>query len=64
MKENYTMPYDQNRFANVKKNKNGSLLTIGKETKFTLKCDKHMNWLQKKMWKVFFGFEITDLKEN
>ena len=25
---------------------------------------KHFNWLERKMWKLFFGFEIENIKEN
>lgn len=24
----------------------------------------HFNWFQRKMWKLFFGFEIENVKEN
>ena len=24
----------------------------------------HFNWLHRKMWKLFFGFEIENVKEN
>lgn len=24
----------------------------------------HFNWLQRKMWKLFFGFDIENVKEN
>jgi hypothetical protein len=30
----------------------------------TIMNTKHFNWLQKKMWKIFFGFDIKDVKEN
>lgn len=64
MNKKYTMPYEQNRFINVKKINHGSLLTIGKETSVTWRCDKHLNWFQKKMWNLFFGINVTDLKEE
>ena len=30
----------------------------------TIMNTKHFNWFQKKMWKLFLGFNITDVKEN
>lgn len=30
----------------------------------TIMNTKHFNWFQKKMWKIFFGFDIKDVKEN
>lgn len=29
----------------------------------TISFNKKFNWLQRKMWKVYFGLEITNLKE-
>jgi hypothetical protein len=44
---------------------------IGWETKSLLKAgnmvihnSKRFNWLQRKMWKLFSGFEIENVKEN
>lgn len=30
----------------------------------TLYNTKHFNWFHRMMWKLFFGFEIENLKEN
>lgn len=45
--------------------KNGTLLKLG-SNKYTLtiKVDKHLNWFQKKMFKVCFGFTVTDYTEE
>ena len=30
----------------------------------TIYSTHHFNWFQRKMWKLFFGFEIENVKEN
>ena len=49
----------------IKKIKNGSLMTIGGETfKTQVKADQHFNWFQKLMWKWCFGVKVEDYSEE
>ncbi len=41
--------------------KTKSLLKIGN---MVIHSTHHFNWLQRKMWKLFFGFDIENVKEN
>lgn len=50
-------------------NKNTIEVGIGWETKSLLRVGnmvihnvKHFNWIQRKMWKIFFGFEIENVE--
>ena len=45
--------------------KNGTLLKLGSDKySLTIKVDKHLNWFQKKMYKICFGFTATDYTEE
>lgn len=41
--------------------KTKSLLKVGN---MIIHNTHHFNWFQRKMWKLFFGFEIENVKEN
>lgn len=41
--------------------KTKSLLKIGN---MVIHSSHHFNWFQRKMWKLFFGFDIENIKEN
>ena len=43
---------------------NGSTLSVGKYYKTILKIDHHFNWLQKLMWKWYFGVKIKDYNKE
>lgn len=49
--------------AAIPKIENGAKLTIGKERSITIFVDHHFNWLQKKMIKRYFGFNVEDYSE-
>lgn len=48
----------------INKIKNGSLLKLGIDYSINIPVDKHLNWFQKKMFKVCFGFIVTDYTEE
>ena len=51
---------------NIKNNKikNGSLFKLGTDYSINISVDKHLNWCQKKMFKLCFGFIVTDYIEE
>lgn len=51
---------------NIKNNKikNGSLFKLGTDYSINIPVDKHLNWFQKKMFKLCFGFIVTDYTEE
>ena len=52
------------QFASVSVPKivNGSKIVISNN--FVIVADRHFNWLQKRMMKLFFGFDVTDYSEE
>lgn len=45
--------------------KNGTLLKLGSNKYvLTIKVDKHLNWFQKRMYKICFGIIATDYTEE
>ena len=49
----------------ISKIKNGTLLQLGSDKySLTIKVDKHLNWFQKKMYNLCFGFITTDYTEE
>lgn len=49
----------------IKKKKNGSKLTIGKDHFITvINVDQHFNWLQKKMWQFLLGIKVENYSEE
>lgn len=54
------------RIMNIKINKikNGSLLKLGDDKSLSIVVDKHLNLFQKKMFKLCFGFTVTNYTEE
>lgn len=49
----------------IPKIKNGTLLRLGIDKyTFKIKVDKHLNWFQKRMYKICFGMIATDYTEE
>lgn len=59
-----SMPWENNTSIFVRKIKNGTKLQIGNVYSATLYCDQHFNKFQKIMMKLFFGWRVTDFKEE
>ena len=59
-----SMPWENNPSICVRKIKNGTKLQIGNVYSATLYCDQHFNKFQKIMMKLFFGWRVTDFKEE
>ena len=53
--------YESTLVVNYARPKTRSLLKIGNMVIYNT---HHFNWFQRKMWKLFFGFEIENVKEN
>ena len=58
-KEQELIRIDYKETLNIKKYK--SKLLVGN---ITISNIKHFNWLQKLMFKIFFGIKIEDIKEG
>ena len=52
---------DIKRFPKIE---NGSQIVIGDDYKLEIKMDNHFNWVQKKMIKWCFGFDVFDYAEK
>lgn len=56
---------EKNINISIPKIKNGTLLQLGSDKySLTIKVEKHLNWFQKKMYKLCFGFIATDYTEE
>lgn len=53
--------YESTLVVNYTQPKTKSILKIGN---MVIHNTHHFNWFQRKMWKLFFGFEIENVEEN
>ena len=51
-------------FLYIPKIENGSKIRLGNKTALEIKVDRHLNWFQKLMYKICFGFVVVDYTEE